>query len=444
MKKRLLHNECFHQEYAGYMRELISKGYAEPVPEHQLRCEAGKVWYITHHGVHHPRKGSLRVVFNCGATFHRVSLNGELLQGPNPTSSLLGVLTRFRQEPVAFMGDIQAMFYQVNAPEEDRDFLRFLWWPDGDVTKEPVEYRMNVHLSGAVSSPSCASYALRKTVEDNQSEFAAEVLQSVKQNFYVDDRLKSSATEEEAIWTMRELVALCGRGGFTLEKWVVWQAITEDQKVKGLKELDLDRERLPVERALGLQWCVETDSFRFKMEIRQQSLTRCGMLSINSSVYDPIGNLAPVTQPAKMMQQEFCRRGCGWDDPLQDILHQWKRWLRDLDLLAEFNVNRCIKLLDFGEVKHAQLHHFADTSEAGYGSATYIWKMIQENCVQVTFLLGKARVTLLKALTIPRLELTAAVLAVRVDLMLKTDLNLHLENSVFWTDSTFSVEVSEQ
>lgn len=62
--------------------------------------------------------------------------------------------------------------------------------------------------------------------------------------------------------------------------------------------------------------------------------------------------------------------------------------------------------------------------------------MNQENRVQVTFLLGKARVTLLKAVTIPRLELTAAVLALRVDLMLKTDLNLHLEDSVFWTDST--------
>lgn len=51
------------------------------------------------------------------------SLNNELLQGPNLTSSLLGVLTRFRQEPVACMGDIQAMFYQVKVAEEDRDFL---------------------------------------------------------------------------------------------------------------------------------------------------------------------------------------------------------------------------------------------------------------------------------------------------------------------------------
>ena len=90
------------------------------------------------------------MVFDCGATFQGVSLNSELLQGPNLTSSLLGVLTRFRQEPVAFMGDIQAMFHQVKVAEEDRDFLRFLWWPDGDITKDPAQYRMTVHLFGAV------------------------------------------------------------------------------------------------------------------------------------------------------------------------------------------------------------------------------------------------------------------------------------------------------
>lgn len=99
-------------------------------------------------------------------------------------------------------------------------------------------------------------------------------------------------------------------------------------------------------------------------------------------------------------------------------------------------MDRCIKPVDFGLVKHAQLHHFADASEAGYGTATYIRMLNQENRIQVTFLLGKARVTPLKAVTIPRLELTAAVLAVRVDSMVKAELNIQLEDSVFWTDST--------
>lgn len=67
------------------------------------------------------------------------------------------------------------------------------------------------------------------------------------------------------------------------------QAISQDQKAEDLKELDLDQDELPVEKALGLQWCVETDSFRFKT-----------WYAVTSSVYDPLGFLALVTLLAKI------------------------------------------------------------------------------------------------------------------------------------------------
>lgn len=97
------------------------------------------------------------VLLNQGFT-----INKQLIQGPDLTGSLIGVLTRFRLEPVAVMADVEAMFHQVSVPPEDADLLRFLWWPDGDTSKDLVEYRMAVHLFGATSSPSCASYALRR------------------------------------------------------------------------------------------------------------------------------------------------------------------------------------------------------------------------------------------------------------------------------------------
>ncbi len=226
-----------------------------------------------------------------------------------------------------------------------------------------------------------------------------------------------------------------------LEKWIsnsraVLQSIAEDQWAKDVKELNLDRDNLPVERALGLLWCVESDSFKFKMEVKQQSLTRRGMLSTTSSVYDPLGFLSPVTLPAKRMQQELCRRSCGWDDAIPpDILKQWERWLEKIKLLASFKVERCMKPKDFGDLKHSQLHHFADASKDGYGTVTYIRLKDCRDNVHVAFLLGKARVTPLKSVTIPRLELTAAVLAARVDVMLKAELQMLLDESMFWTDS---------
>lgn len=77
----------------------------------------------------------LLVVYDCGASYQGVTLNDQLIQGPDFTSSLIGVITRCQQEPVATMADVKAMFHQVKVPQEDADLLRFLWWPGGDMNK---------------------------------------------------------------------------------------------------------------------------------------------------------------------------------------------------------------------------------------------------------------------------------------------------------------------
>lgn len=139
--------------------------------------------------------------------------------------------------------------------EADKDFLRFLWWPNGDLTKEIAEYRMTVHLFGAVSSPSCACYALRRTEVDHQSSFHDDVIDTMHRNFYVDDCLKSSESVEKAVELVRDLSDLCHKGGFHLTQWIsnsrdVLQAIPEKEHSKNVCELNLDRDQLPVERAL--------------------------------------------------------------------------------------------------------------------------------------------------------------------------------------------------
>ena len=149
------------------MDEAMAKGHAEIVPQSELQPDRGKTWYLPHHGVYHPRKKKLRVVFDCAAVYGGASLNKELLQGPDLNNTLLGVLLRFRHGPVAFITDIEGMFHQVRVAKEHINFLRFLWWPDGDTSKELVEHRMTVHIFGAVSSPSCATFALLKTADDN-------------------------------------------------------------------------------------------------------------------------------------------------------------------------------------------------------------------------------------------------------------------------------------
>ena len=220
LKRKFQRDSKYHSDYAQFMDTLLDKGYAEEVPTLEQPGEIGKKWYLPHHGVHHPQKKKIRVVFDCAAEYKGTSLNKELLQGPDLTSTLVGVLTRFRAEPVALMADIEGMFSQVAVPKESRDFQRYLWWPGGNLDKVPVEYRMKVHIFGATSSPSCANYALKMTASDNNISNDPVVTNATQNNFYVDDLLKSLPTVNEGRPLASKLMDTCKKDGFRLTKWI--------------------------------------------------------------------------------------------------------------------------------------------------------------------------------------------------------------------------------
>ena len=106
---------------------------------------------------------------------------------------------------MAFTSDVECMFYQVKVPVKQRDLLRFLWWPNGNVLQKPKVHRMTVHLFGAASSPSCANYGLRKTGSDNRSNASLEVAMTLNKNFYMDDCFKSVQSVNDAIKMVKEL-----------------------------------------------------------------------------------------------------------------------------------------------------------------------------------------------------------------------------------------------
>ena len=116
------------------------------------------------------------------------------------------------------MCDIEAMFHQVKVDEEYRDLLRFLWWENGDLTKSPREYRMTVHLFGATSSPGCANFALKSTANDFENEFGASAADFLRNDFYVDDGLKSVPLVDDAVKLIVN-VKMCSRGGFRPHKF---------------------------------------------------------------------------------------------------------------------------------------------------------------------------------------------------------------------------------
>ncbi|XP_064647483.1 uncharacterized protein LOC135500166 [Lineus longissimus] len=137
-----------------------------------------------------------------------------------------------------------------------------------------------------------------------------------------------------------------------------------------------------------------------------------------------------------MMFQDLCRAKMGWDDDLpEDKLRQWQRWCTDLKNLQEFSIPRCIKPEDFGVIADCTLHHFSDASERGFGSASYVRLENQEGQVHCALVMAKGKLAPIKVTTIPRLELTAACESIKLDRILRKELEIPINNSVFWTDS---------
>ncbi|XP_046551559.1 uncharacterized protein LOC124261296 [Haliotis rubra] len=441
LKKKFLKNDAFYRDYKGFMKDLLDKDYAQRVPESKKDRQDGKVWYIPHDGVYHPKKtGKIRVVFDCAAEYRGKSLNDHLLQGPDLTNALIGVLLRFRQEPIALMADIEAMFYQVRVEPDDYDVLRFFWWPNGNLDEELQEYQMKVHLFGAVSSPSCANFALKETAKDNKDMFSNNVIHALENSFYVDDCLTSVASDEIAIEMSQKLREICSKGGFRLTKWIsnsraAINSIPEEDRAKEVKDLDID-DALPVERALGVQWCVESDTFKFRIAVKDKPATRRGILSTVSSIYDPLGFAGPFVLKAKGILQDLCRLKIGWDDVIPiPSQKDWTKWLSELQRLEEMKIRRCIQPKDSDQNAISQIHHFSDASQKGYGTVSYLRQVSTTGKVNYSFLISKSRVALLKTITIPRMELSAATLAIRVDSMLKRELDISVDQTYFWTDS---------
>ena len=150
---------------------------------------------------------------------------------------------------------------------------------------------MTVHLFGAASSPGCCNFALKTTTDDNEECLGPLPAEFLRRNFYVDDGLKSLPTVEDAVELIKKAKEMCSRGGFNLNKFTlnkreVLQQIPVQDRAEEVRNLDLDHENPPIERALGVQWCIESDNFKFKLSLKERPCSRRGSLLPVSSIFD--------------------------------------------------------------------------------------------------------------------------------------------------------------
>ncbi len=368
------------------------------------------------------------------------ALNEYLHKGPKLINELTEVFLRFRLRRVAVAADVKKMFYQIRLAEEDRDWHRFLW-PDDGPTGFRI-FRWKVHPFGSAASPCIAIYTIKEHARRHREEFprAAEM---VIHSTLVDDNLDSVDTEEEAVQLIKDAQQLYARAGMKLRKIIssspsVLQSFAEEERSPtiDLASFCNKEEHVPLVKTLGVIYLCEEDQFSFHMETPLvKKWTKREILSFEARLYDPHGFVSPFIIISRMILQRLWKLKLGWDDGLpEEVELQWREWLQGLALLPRLRIDRC---LTQSNVQNAELHVFCDASGKGYAAVAYLVtgsKDMNNRCCRLV--ISKAKVAPLKQLSIPRLELMAALLGAELAEKLYPLLNISKENVHYYTDST--------
>ncbi|XP_048481754.1 uncharacterized protein LOC119693943 [Plutella xylostella] len=469
----------YAEHYRKEVHKLFEDGYARELTEDELAAD--QVWYLPHFGVQNPNKpGKLRLVFDAAGKVKGTCLNDYLLTGPDLYNSLLGIMYRFRENKIVITGDIKDMFLRINIRSEDQNVLRFLWQeppppappaPPGPrapttPTQSPLKIcTMQSLIFGATCSPFIAQYIKNKNALKYEDLYP-EAVQAIIKNHYMDDCLYSCDSAETAINLVNQITTIHKYGGFEIRRWSsnckqVLDNIPSDALAQTAIQMK-DGATNMSERTLGLIWHPAEDCFAFKVSfsrVSQEVLdgttppTKAKMLGLIMSIYDIHGFLSPFIIKSKVILQDVHRSGIDWNCHIQaKEFSSWCKWLDELKLLESIRIPRwylsddnwteCYsvtepELCDKKIVNNTQMHIFCDASIKAYATVIF-WRFTRfDGRVKVCFVGSKCRVTPLRPVSIPRLELQAALLAARLAHTVQTEhKDIQPNQRFFWTDSS--------
>ena len=262
LERRLEKDENLKQRYKETIDVDVQKGFVRVLDEAELEnTKSDLQWYVPHLHVLNPNKpDKVRRVCNAASKFGGVSLNDNLMAGPDLLQSLIGIIFRFREKEIALTADVEAMFLQVKVPPTDCRVLRFLWRENHT---DPISvYEYGRHIFGAKSSPTCVNYALQQVGRDSRDDNGM-VAKLINRNFFMDNFVKSVASGAEAVEAYKCLRKSLADRGFQLTKWIcnsekVMEEIPSEDRSDALSKTFEAEPLAP--SILGLQWNVESDS----------------------------------------------------------------------------------------------------------------------------------------------------------------------------------------
>ena len=383
------------------------------------------------------------------------SLNEFLEQGPNLFPNLTGLLLRFRKGKYVVTADVEKAFHQVAVASEDRHYLRFLWKEVDSL----VSYRFARLPFGLVCSPYLLGGIIKLhllSVLDSHPQ----LVNTLQDSIYVDDLLVAVDSEEECIALFREAQEVFASAKLPLRKWFSnskeCQRVMKQELNECLGEQSVTVMPNPIEalvndgdfKVLGMNWNGDEDVLYFNTdEIHAEASrilkpTKRQLLSLGARLFDPLGLVAPILTPIRVLIQKMWLSKKEWDEEIDDSdIKQFRKWYSVLPSLADKKWTRWCGKID---EKNTNIHLFSDASMEAYGVGAYVVQSGDQNSSHL--LLGKVKVAPLRMLknrqeeevrrSVPQLELMAATLSVQLAEFLKAEKFIDSNVEVtFWTDA---------
>ena len=434
--RRLNKDPEIKELYQKFINEYQDLGHMEEVPINSTHDPAN-VQYLPHHCVIRPSSTTtkLRVVFDASAkTTSGFSLNDIQYTGAKVQQDLFPIMIRMRKHRYAMIADVEKMFRQIDMDQSQYDLQRILWKKDDDL----IAYRLKTVTYGTSSAPFLAARTLKQLAVDEQHNFplAAAVLQ---RDFYVDDLMTGTDTVEDAVKLQKEMISLLQCAGMKLSKWCSNHPDVLANLPTSMKQqiAQFNEEDNSTIKALGMFWSPSTDKFLFQIQPNEEHrpLSKRIVLSELASLFDPLGLLGPTIVKAKIFMQQLWQKKLEWNQQLTDEDSvSWKKFRDELMTINDIRIDRCLSPLH--KVTRYELHGFSDASEVAFGACVYLRAISTNNQVSTHLVCSKSRVAPLKQLTIPRLELCGASLLAKLMNIASTALDMQLQESYYWTDST--------
>lgn len=322
------------------------------------------------------------------------------------------------------------MYRQIRIHHSDWELQRILWT---DEHNNEVPYYLTTVTYGTKAAPFLAVRTLIQLAEDEGYRFPLAV-PSVTHGRYVDDIFGGADTVEQLIEIAHQLKDLCHAGGFPLAKWHSNQpdllnAISPTDSTSSSISLDDCATKI-----LGLRWTPHQDTFTFSIRSasHQGRLTK-RLISEVAQIFDPLSFVSPVIIRAKMLLQELWLHKLSWDDSLpSQIVSRWLTIRKDLTCLARLSIPRWFNTTSCSTI---ELHGFSDASQFAMAAVIYMVVLTPSRGAKTPFICSKTKVAPLKRLTIPRLELTAALLLAKLMKHVHATFKMDIRRIHLWTDS---------